>query len=181
MVDQVSISADDMQSQRIARFADLQANTEAFVDIRIPGNARDIYQVIGPVVSESDEATGPIKPRGFNLAYIRAPHNNGASLHFHDTIEVFTAIVGQWEIFWKNLEGDEHKTVLNPYDTISVPEGVSRGFRNLGDENNLMMAVLEGTDPGRVHWPQDTLDEAKKYGLALNEHGDLAEIPGSDA
>ena len=126
--------------------------------------------------SQSDEATGPIKPRGFNLAYIRAPHDNGASLHFHDTIEVFTAIVGQWEIFWKNLEGDEHKTVLNPYDTISVPEGVSRGFRNLGDENNLMIAVLEGTDPGRVHWPKETIDEAKKYGLGLDENGDMVEI-----
>ena len=112
-----------MQSQRIARFADLRANTQAFVDIRMPGNAREIYSVIGPGVSENAEAASPIDGRGFNLAFVRAPNNNGASLHFHDTIEVFMAIEGQWEIFWKNLEGDEHKTVLNPYDTISVPEG----------------------------------------------------------
>ena len=122
MVDQVSISADDMTSQRIARYADLRANAEAFVDIRIPGNARDVYQIIGPGVSETSDAPGPIKPRGFNLAYIRAPHNNGASLHYHDTIEVFTAIVGQWEIFWKNLEGDEHKTVSTPTTPSPSPK-----------------------------------------------------------
>ena len=42
-----------------------------------------------------------------------------------------------------------------------------------------MIAVLEGTDPGRVHWPQETIDEAKNYGLALDEKGDMVEISES--
>ncbi|MEE9276781.1 MAG: cupin, partial [Dehalococcoidia bacterium] len=92
------------------------------------------------------------------------------------TIEVFMALIGQWEIFWKNLEGDEHKIVLDPYDTISVPVGVSRGFRNLGDESGLMLAILGGTSAGRVHWPEETLREARKYGLELNAAGDLVEV-----
>ena len=179
MVDQVSISPERMHAERIARFDDLQANSEAFVDIRIPGNARDIFTVIGAGVSENDDFKVPIPARGFNLAFIRAPHDNGASLHFHDTIEVFTAIQGEWEIFWTNLEGDEHRIVLKPYDTISVPEGVSRGFRNLGDESNLMLAVLEGTDPGRVHWPAETVAEGRKYGLVLDASGDLVAADGA--
>ncbi len=176
MVDQISISPERMQAERLARFQDLQPNSEAFVDIRIPGNARDVLTVIGRGVSENDDFTVPIEASGFNLAWVRAPHNNGASLHFHDTTEVFIAIKGQWEIFWKNLEGDEHKAVLEPFDTISVPVGVSRGFRNLGDESNLMLAILEGTDAGRVHWPPETVAEGRKYGLDLDEHGDLVEV-----
>ena len=54
--------------------------------------------------------------------------------------------------------------------------GVSRGFRNLGDESNLMLAILEGTDAGRVHWPPETVAEGRKYGLDLDEHGDLVEV-----
>ena len=176
MVDQVSISADRMTAERIARFDDLAANSEAFVDIRIPGNARDIYTVIGRGVSENEDFTVPIQARGFNMAFVRAPHDNGASLHYHDTIEVFMALQGEWEIFWKNLEGDEHKAVLRPYDTISVPEGVSRGFRNLGDESGLMLAVLEGTDAGRVHWPPETVAEGRKYGLELDAEGNPVEV-----
>jgi len=176
MVDQVSISPKTMHAERIARFDDLQANGAAFVDARIPGNARDIYTVIGRGVSENDDFTVPIVARGFNLAFVRSPHDNGASLHFHDTIEVFTAIRGEWEIFWKNLEGDEHRVVLKPYDTISVPEGVSRGFRNLGDESNLMLAVLEGSDAGRVHWPPETVAEGRKYGLDLDADGNLVAL-----
>lgn len=173
MVDQISISTDRMTNERIALFKDLESNAEAFVDIRIPGNARDIFTVIGSGVSENPGFKVPIPSRGFNVAFIRAPQDNGASLHYHDTIEVFMPLIGDWEIRWKNLEGDEHKVVLGPYDTISVPEGVSRGFRNLGDESNLMLAILEGTDAGRVHWPQETIDEARDHGLVLNADGDL--------
>ncbi len=66
--------------------------------------------------------------------------------------------------------------MLEPYDTISVPVGVSRGFRNLGDASGLMLAILGGTDAGRVHWPAETIAEARKYGLTLDEHGDLVEV-----
>ena len=73
MVDQVSISPERMQAERLARFQDLQPNSEAFVDIRIPGNARDVLTVIGRGVSENDDFTVPIEASGFNLAWVRAP------------------------------------------------------------------------------------------------------------
>ena len=43
--------------------------------------------------------------------------------------------------------------ILEPYDTISVPTHVMRGFRNAGTETALMLAVVGGKDPGRVGWP----------------------------
>ena len=179
MVDQIGINPERMAAERLARFDELQPNREAFVDSRIPGNTRDIYTVIGRGVSENDDVTVPIQARGFNLAFVRAPHDNGASLHYHDTIEVFIAIQGEWEIFWKNLEGDEHNIVLQPNDTISVPEGVSRGFRNRGDESSLMVVVLEGTDVGRGHWPPETVEEGRKYGLSLDAEGNLVALSES--
>ena len=65
--------------------------------------------------------------------------------------------------------------MLNPYDTVSVPIGLSRGFRYLGKGEGLMLAVVGGTDPGRVHWPKETVDEAKKHGFVL-KNGDLVEM-----
>jgi len=76
----------------------------------------------------------------------------GAALHSHLTVEVFTPLSGQWVIIW----GDhgENEIVLEAWDTISVPPGVMRGFRNVGREPTCLMAILGGTDPGRVTWRQ---------------------------
>jgi len=62
---------------------------------------------------------------------------------------------------------------LGEYDTVSVPIGLSRGFRNVGDKTAMMLAIVGGTDPGRVQWPQETVDIALKHGIGLDYKGDL--------
>ena len=71
-------------------------------------------------------------------------------MHSHTTVEVFTPLSGRWAIIW----GDqgENELVLEAWDTISVPPGVMRGFRNVGTEDAHLMAILGGTDAGRVSW-----------------------------
>ena len=93
----------------------------------------------------------------------------------HETNEVFIPITGKWGIFWQNTDGKKHEVVLEPYDTVSVPVGLSRGFRYLGKGEGLMLAIIGGTDPGRVHWPKETVELAKKHGMVLRD-GDLVEI-----
>ena len=60
-----------------------------------------------------------------------------------------------------------------PTHTISVPPGVMRGFRNVGSEDAYLMAILGGTDPGRVTWSPDVLEKARRTGLRLDAEGNV--------
>ena len=82
-------------------------------------------------------------------------------------------LTGKWGIYWINEDGQRHEAILGPYDTVSVPVGLSRGFRNASDETAMMLAIVGGTDPGKVHWPQETIDEAREHGIGLDENQDL--------
>ena len=48
-----------------------------------------------------------------------------------------------------------------------------RGFRNVGSEGGYLMAILGGTDAGRVGWAPQVLERAKETGLQLDEQGNL--------
>ncbi|MEN9727033.1 MAG: hypothetical protein RL434_1399 [Pseudomonadota bacterium] len=172
----VDVSPERMERERVGRFKALKSSAKAFIDTRLPKGERDILTVIGRGVVEDAELAPPIKDnRDFNVAYIRAKHGCGATLHIHETLEVFIPMKGTWGVFWQNRDGSRHEVTLEPYDTVSVPVGVSRGFRYLGKGTGLMMAIVGGTDPGRVHWPKETVIEAAKHGLVLRK-GDLVAI-----
>lgn len=172
----VDVSPEKMERERVGRFKSLKSSAKAFIDTRLPNGERDILTVIGRGVVEDAELAPPIKDnRDFNVAYIRAKHGCGATLHIHETLEVFIPMKGAWGVFWQNRDGSRHEVLLEPYDTVSVPVGVSRGFRYLGKGTGLMMAIVGGTDPGRVHWPKETVEEAAKHGLVLRK-GDLVAL-----
>lgn len=173
-MDRISISPEDMEKTRVARFSELKSSAKAFVDALIPGYERDIYNIIGRGVVEDKELQPPITDnRDFNVGLIKSDPGKGASPHIHETNEVFIPLTGKWGIYWINEDGEKHEAILEPYDTISVPIGLSRGFRNAGDEPAYMLAVVGGTDPGKVHWPQETIDEAREHGIGLDANGDL--------
>lgn len=176
-IKRIDVSPTRMEAERVGRYKTLKSSAKAFIDTRLPNGAREILTVIGRGVIEDAELAPPIKDnRDFNVAYIRAKHGCGASLHIHETNEVFIPMKGAWGVFWQNRDGTRHEVVLDPYDTVSVPIGVSRGFRYLGRGTGLMMAIVGGTDPGRVHWPKETVADAKKHGFVLHD-GDLVELP----
>ncbi len=160
--------------KRVARFKELEANKQAFVDSRIPGHERDIFNVIGTGVNE-DPGTRPViaDARDFTVTYVGAEPGKGAALHAHPTVEVFIPISGRWTVYW----GDEgaKEVVLEPADAISVPPGVMRGFRNAGDEYAYLMAVVGGGDSGKVTWDAGVLERAAATGLELDAQGNLIE------
>src|SRR5262249_32957594 len=59
------------------------------------------------------------------------------------------------------------------WDTVSVPPGVMRGFRNAGSAEAYLMAILGGTDAGHVSWAPQVLERARDTGLALDGEGNL--------
>jgi mannose-6-phosphate isomerase-like protein (cupin superfamily) len=174
MVERIDATPEYMESERVGRFKELKSSAKAFIDALIPGYERDLYNIIGRGVVEDKELLPPIRDnRDFNLGMIKAEPGKGASLHIHATIEVFFALTGRWAIYWQNQDGTQHETILEPYDTVSVPIGLSRGFRNAGDETASMLAIVGGTDPGKVVWPDETVEMASEHGIGLDENGDL--------
>ncbi|MEQ8235031.1 MAG: cupin domain-containing protein [Gammaproteobacteria bacterium] len=158
----------------VARFKDQKSSHKAFLDTRIPGHEREIFSIIGNGVQEDADMRPPIGPQDFHLAMIRAEPGKGAALHSHLTQEVFVPLSGRWAIFW-GPEG-EREVVLEPYDVISVPVHVMRGFRNVGDTTAMMLAVVGGHDPGRVGWPDSLKDLARASGLVIDDDGNLREV-----
>lgn len=170
----VQVSKEEML-KRVARFKELKPSLQAFVDSRIPGHEREIFNVIGRGVTEDASLAPAITDaRDFNVTFVHAGPEKGAALHAHPTVEVFIALSGRWAAYW----GDhgENEIVLEQWDTISVPPGVMRGFRNAGNEDAYLMAILGGSDAGKVAWAPAVLERAKQTGLELDEQGNLLRV-----
>ena len=170
----VTVSKELMQ-ERTARFGALRPSRQAFVDTRIPEHVRDIYNVIGQGVTEDPELKPAITAvEGFNITYIGAESGKGAALHSHSTVEVFIPLTGRWSVYWGD-EG-ENEVILDTFDCVSVPVGVMRGFRNVGEGHAYLMAILGGTDAGKVGWAESVLARAQETGLGRDEAGNVVEL-----
>jgi mannose-6-phosphate isomerase-like protein (cupin superfamily) len=167
----VAVSRAEMD-KRVARFKDLKPSRQAFVDSLIPGHEREIFNVIGRGVTEDTSLNPAITDaRDFNVTLVHAHPEKGAALHAHPTVEVFLALSGRWGVYW----GDqgENEIILDQWDTISVPPGVMRGFRNAGTTDGYLLAILGGTDAGHVAWAPEVLARAQQTGLKLDAQGNL--------
>lgn len=164
----------------VARFKELRGSEEAFVDSRLPNSRRKKINIIGMGVVEKEgdpdlRPNIPLPAHGFNLGMIVAEHGNGAALHAHKTEEAFMPLVGPWAVIWREGE-KEHEIVLQPFDTISVPQGVYRGFRYVGEGQGVLLTLIGGPDQGKVAWHPEVLAAAARTGLAVDAAGRLGEL-----
>jgi mannose-6-phosphate isomerase-like protein (cupin superfamily) len=167
------ISVEEFERTRVARFNELESSSRPMLDAVIPGQERKIYQIIGKGVSQDRTQKIPITDnKGFNVAIVRCAPGKGTLHHDHKTNEVFMALKGKWKIFWGDDE-DSNFVIIEPFDTASVPPNLMRGFRNIGDEEGLLLGTIGGTDPGGVQWRDDVLAEAARRGHALDEDGQI--------
>ncbi len=167
----VHISKEEM-AKRVARFNELEPSSKAFLDSLIPGHERRTYNVIGRGVTEDASLKAAITDvQDFNITLNQVPPAKGAALHSHTTAEVFIPLTGQWAIYWG--DNGENEFILEPWDTISLPPGVMRGFRNVGNEEAYLLGILGGTDAGRVTWAPAVIERARETGARLDEEGNL--------
>ena len=143
---------------RVARFRDLRP-TDDYIDSAIPGCERLTYRVLGA------PPAAPLAAEGFHMSIVRCEPGKAAPLHNHLTQEVFVALTGRWEVFWGPT--GERRLVLEPYDTISIPPGVSRGFRNVATEASYLIGMASGRDPGNINWPEPVRAAARAVGVSL--------------
>lgn len=167
---------EQLRSQRLVRYADLRPCTTAFIDTRTPGRQeKENFTIIGPGVAENPDQHVHIEiPHGFNIGGARQPPGCINSQHSHETAEVFVIHKGTWA-FYLGAKCEDGEIVLKPGDTISIPTGVFRGFKNVGSEPGYMFAVLGGDDPGHVTWAPDVFVSAEKFGLILCDNGSLVD------
>ena len=143
---------------RVARFKQL-APTYDYIDAAIPGCERTTYRVLGNLPA------APLQAEDFHLNIVRCEPGKAAPLHNHLTQEIFIALTGRWQIFW-GPEG-ARSLVLEPLDTVSIPPGVSRGFRNIAEQPSLLMGMASGRDPGNINWPPQVRAAALAVGVEL--------------
>ncbi|HYF44439.1 MAG TPA: cupin domain-containing protein [Ramlibacter sp.] len=143
---------------RVARFCSLLPTAD-YADAGIPGCERTTYRVLG------QPPGAPLQAEDFHLNIVRCEPGKAAPLHNHLTQEVFVALTGRWEVFW-GPQGTR-SLVLEPWDTISIPPGVSRGFRNVSAEPAYLMGMASGRDPGHINWPEHVKAAARAVGIEL--------------
>ena len=150
-------SVDEME-QRVARFGSLKP-TDDYVDAAIPGFERTTLRVIG------ETPAAPLAAEGFHMNIVCCEPGKAAPLHSHLTQEVFVALSGRWEVFWGPR--GEKRLFLETWDTMSIPPGLSRGFRNVSDQPAYLMGLASGRDPGMINWPEPVRAAARAAGVAL--------------
>ncbi len=169
---ELKISASEMTEKYVARYDDVKPSPAFFLDTALPEFERDVKNVIGAAAGE-DPSTSPAiaAPAGVNFNYIVTEAGKGSALHDHPVWEIFVPVNGRWSIFWD--EDDPQEVELGPLDVISVPPGVMRGFRNIGDETSILIAMLGGNEVGAVTWAQSLLDGVGEKGIRLDEDGNI--------
>lgn len=162
----IEIKPADME-KRVARFANLQPLATQN-NPKIPLEAKDIIYArrILSVIGLDGNANTPVSQGapikgagGMTLAYAVCPPGQGPSLHAHQkTYETFTVMEGTFEITW-NDDG-QARLVLEKYDTVSVPPGVCRAFRNISDKEGVLQVIITGGthDMQDIDFPPATAD-----------------------
>ena len=139
------ISKEEML-KRVSIFKDLKP-LPIQLDESIPQEGKDIVyarELLSIIGLENNSHNTPINKNapitgaaGITMTIAKCPPNQGPGLHNHQaTFETFTVLKGKFLIAW-NDDGSE-EIILNELDTISIPPGVCRSFKNISDEDSFI-------------------------------------------
>ncbi len=146
----IPISPEKM-AERVARFERLKP-LAIQTDPDIPQEALDLIysRKLLPVIGLESNAATPVSEgapirgaAGMTVTLAVCPPGQGPGLHAHRrTFETFTVLQGQFEFSY----GDrgEDRVTLNRLDTISVPPGICRAFRNTGAVEGILQVIITG-------------------------------------
>ncbi len=136
---------------RVARFKQLKplaiqqnaAVPEAARDVVYARKLLSVIGLEGNIKTPVNSAAPITGAAGLTMTLAVCPPGQGPGLHAHrQTFETFTVLQGQFEITW-NDQG-ENRMVLDVFDTLSVPPGVCRAFRNVGSTEGILQVLITG-------------------------------------
>jgi uncharacterized RmlC-like cupin family protein len=161
----------------IARFRTLRPKSRRYAEQSgIPAEAfemiaaKSIYLLMAPDVAGGANASPAITGApGLTVNICECPPGNGPMLHAHErTRESFLCLRGSFEVRW----GDEgqHRTLLESFDMVAVPPGVSRAFTNIGQETAYLLVMIQGEDLADVAYSPQVGDEiTRRYGAQVRQ------------
>ena len=185
------ISPAEMEA-RISRFDGLRS-LPAQREVQLPKLATDLIwgrTVLPAIGMEGDReaianSTTAIAHAGeMRLGFVICPAGAGPSLHAHfHTYETFTVMEGRLEVRWN--DHGEDRVVLERFDTISVPPGVCRSFRNIGAEDAIIQVLITGdlATPDYVEYTPETkglIEEIEPAAVEAFERLGLTFTAGQD-
>jgi mannose-6-phosphate isomerase-like protein (cupin superfamily) len=161
--------------QRTARFSELKPYKDSLNEAHgIPPEAMQmmssdkVYPIMSPEGWTGRSKIAPVKGApGLTITLAECPPGDSAGLHKHtDSVENFFCVEGRFEIVW-GAQG-EHCMELGPLDFVSIPKGVYRDFRNVGDVTGRLLVAIQ-TPPGDtrdtvVHAPEVGQEIARRFG-----------------
>jgi len=135
-------------------------------DSELPLEVMDIIysRELKPVITRGEDPNAPFGDAapiqgaaGISITYAVCPSGTGPSAHSHvKTFETFTVLRGTFE-FSCGREGED-KVILNEFDTFSVPPGVFRAFRHIGEGDGVVQVIISGGihDARDIIFPRST-------------------------
>ena len=122
-------------------------------DANIPMEGRDVVyarQLLSVIGLDPKEGNTPINSGapiigagGITMTLAKCPPGQGPGLHNHlNTFETFTVLEGRFEVSWN--DNGSNTVILERFDTISVPPGVCRSFKNSGETDGLLQVIISG-------------------------------------
>jgi quercetin dioxygenase-like cupin family protein len=136
---------------RVSRFRDLKPLPTQAAD-EVPLAAKDVVYArkLLSVIGLDDSGATPISSgapirgaAGMTMTLAVCPPGQGPELHSHvKTYETFTVLRGRFEFRWNDDGRDS--VILDELDTISIPPGVCRAFRNVGETEGIVQVLITG-------------------------------------
>lgn len=175
----VDVTPEEMEA-RVARFSDLVPYKDSMNSAHgIPAEAMQmmssdkVFPVMSPRGWTGRSSLAPVKGEpGLTVTIAECPPGDNAGLHKHTaTVENFFCIQGTFEIVWGKR--GEHSVRLEPLDFISVPAGVYRDFRNVGDDMGRLLVAIQSL-PGDtadtvIHSPEAGEEIERRWGKETRE------------
>lgn len=132
-----------MEATRVARFGGPCVYSDAFKSSHIPEFRKKIHKVINMGAVSNPNAVPAIKvEHPWTVSIIEMEPGKGAGLHSHTTEEVFFPLDGRFDMFWG--DDGESAITLQRWDTISMPMGIMRGFKNMNDRTLHVLVMIGG-------------------------------------
>lgn len=109
------------------------------------GTRHSLHHIIGPNARTEQRIILKDDQAGFNLFGIGAEPRQGTEITVRDEQEVLHVSRGQWRLCW-GPQGEQDSLTLEAGDVISVPAGVPKQLKNIGDEYGFCFSVINGVD-----------------------------------
>jgi mannose-6-phosphate isomerase-like protein (cupin superfamily) len=95
------MTASELLTRRVARFADRRPDWDAFADARVEGFRRAQHRYIGSGASGKPDPLA-IPPEHFTLSVMLVPPGQGNAPHTHEVEEVFFVLEGTVLVFFQD-------------------------------------------------------------------------------